>query len=78
MLDKVEDIVVKGVFAHQEKFHIWSQCFHNYSAAIASAGGKGLNSTHNAVYGHFKSRHRLTNFQTTTTLDIRLPLVLLV
>ena len=43
MLNKVKKIVAKGESAHDEQLHHWPQCFQKSSAAIASAGVKGLN-----------------------------------
>ena len=36
MLNKVENIVVKGEIAHHEQFPLWPQCIQKSSAAIAS------------------------------------------
>ena len=42
IVKKAENIVAKGEIAHHEQFHLWPQLFQKSSAAIASAGGKGL------------------------------------
>ena len=49
MLNKVENIVAKGEVVHHEQYHLWPQCFLKSSAAIVSAGGKGLNENDETV-----------------------------